>query len=189
MKNLFLMLAIAFSITTVGQIDPTTLKATIDTDITTKTGANSISKANVGNNMKSIVDYATQVGITKVSKVTLSSSDLLNLYSTPITLVPAVTGKVLVIQSIYQNYLFGTTVYNNVNTCRIGYGDIATGYINFGILIYNSSDINGVYSPIVNIATTTNYSNLPLVLASTIGSPVDGDGILELYVVYTEIKI
>lgn len=41
-------------------MDSTTLKAQIDTDITNKTGAGSISKTNVGGDLKSIVDYVDQ---------------------------------------------------------------------------------------------------------------------------------
>lgn len=41
-------------------MDSTSLKAQIDTDITNKTGASSISKLNVGGNIKSVVDYVDQ---------------------------------------------------------------------------------------------------------------------------------
>ena len=59
MKKIFLLLGL---ITTMafGQVSSATLKAQIDTQITNKTGANSISKANVGNNLKAIIDYADQ---------------------------------------------------------------------------------------------------------------------------------
>jgi len=57
MKKILLFLL--FSASIYGQTS-TALKAQIDTDITNKTGAGSISKSNVGNNMKDIVDYVDQ---------------------------------------------------------------------------------------------------------------------------------
>lgn len=188
MKNLLLTLLIAFSITSFGQINPTTLKATIDTDVTNKT-AGTVTRAAMGADMKSIVDYATQVGMVKTVKVSLTSSDILSLYTTPITIVPAVTGKLLIFKGVYQKYTYGTTTYNNVNTTRIGYGDINTGYVSIGLLLYTSTDNNGISTPFMNTASTTNYAGLPLVLGQTVGNPTDGDGTLDLYVVYEEVKI
>ena len=43
-----------------AQTNPTTLKAAIDLAITNKVGPGSISKQNVGNNMKATVDYTTE---------------------------------------------------------------------------------------------------------------------------------
>ena len=55
-------------------MDSTTLKAQIDTDITNKVGAASISKGNVGNDMKAVVDYTDQQVAFKVYKAKLSQS-------------------------------------------------------------------------------------------------------------------
>lgn len=60
MKKLFsaVLFFIAFAVN--AQVSTSTLKAQIDTDITNKSGAGSISKVNVGTNLKAIVDYANQ---------------------------------------------------------------------------------------------------------------------------------
>lgn len=63
-KILFLLL---LSVSIYGQTTGTALKAQIDTDITNKTGNGSISKINVGGNLKSVVDYVDQKVPTKTS--------------------------------------------------------------------------------------------------------------------------
>lgn len=67
MRKLFLLLIATTSITVFGQINPTTLKAQIDTDITNKT-AGTVTRAGIGGNMKSAVDYTTQQSTNKVDK-------------------------------------------------------------------------------------------------------------------------
>lgn len=55
-------------------MDSTTLKAQIDANITNKTVAGSITKTNVGGDMKAIVDYVDQQVDWKVYKAKLSQS-------------------------------------------------------------------------------------------------------------------
>lgn len=61
MKKLIILSALMGTFTVAhAQTTGTELKAQIDTDITNKTGAGSITKTAVGNNMKDIVDYVDQ---------------------------------------------------------------------------------------------------------------------------------
>ena len=62
MKNFLIsLLLLLVTIFTNAQVTSTTVKAQIDTDITNKpSGGGAISKTNVGNNMKAIVDYVDQ---------------------------------------------------------------------------------------------------------------------------------
>lgn len=62
MKKFLLIAALSFTLFSTAQVTSAQLKTQIDTDITNKTGWGSISKTNVGNNMKAVVDYAAQTG-------------------------------------------------------------------------------------------------------------------------------
>jgi len=86
-------------------MDSTTLKAQIDTNITDKTGAGSILKTNVGGDMKAIVDYIDQEARAKVLKRTVTHLELLDIFTTPITLLPAVSGKMYVPKDILVKFI------------------------------------------------------------------------------------
>lgn len=60
-KLIFLLSLVLFTSFSNAQTTSGALKTQIDTDITNKTGASSISKTNVGSNLKAIVDYIVQV--------------------------------------------------------------------------------------------------------------------------------
>ena len=138
-------------------------------------------------------EVKTAFGITesivKTVKRTLTSAEILALFTTPIELVPAVSGKLLVLKSIYQKYNYGTTGYVNVNTCKLGYGTTSLLLANLGLLIYDTTNANGIYAPSLNIASTNSYAGLPIVLGANIANPTSGDGTLDLYVTYFEITI
>jgi hypothetical protein len=59
MKKLFLLLTL-MTLSLAAQTTSTALKSQIDTQIINKTGPGSISKGNVGNNIKAVVDYVDQ---------------------------------------------------------------------------------------------------------------------------------
>jgi hypothetical protein len=56
-------------------------------------------------------------------KVTLQSSDILTLDTTPFTLVPAVTGKIIVPLSFIGRMHYGTTTYAEAGQARVFLGD------------------------------------------------------------------
>lgn len=125
----------------------------------------------------------------KTIKVTLSSSQILNLFTTTVELVPAVPGKLLILKSIYQKYNYGTTTYSNINTCKLGYGTTALLLANFSLLAYDVANANGIFAPSLNIASTNTYAGLPIVLGATVANPTTGDGTLDLYLTYYEITL
>ena len=57
-------------------MDSTTLKAQIDSQITNETAPNSISPADVGGNMKAVVDYTDQQAPTKTSGIVVLSDSV-----------------------------------------------------------------------------------------------------------------
>ena len=60
MKKKILLLLVLIGSNVFGQVTSTVLKNQIDIDITNKTGPNSISKINVGNSIKNVVNYTDQ---------------------------------------------------------------------------------------------------------------------------------
>ena len=167
----------------------TQIKAQIDTDINNKTVANSILKTNVGDNIKVVVDYVDQEVITKTVKITLSSSQILNLFTTPVQLVPAVSGKLLVPTFLHQKYTYNSTSYTTSGLFRLGIGT-TFGFVTFGGSITgadNSQALNNF--AFAQSVTGLSYENLPIVVYATSANPASGNGSLDLYLTYLEIDI
>jgi len=83
----------------------TALKAQIDSQITNETLPNSISPADVGGNLKSVVDYTDQEVKFKVLKRIITHNELLNIFTTPIVLLPATSGKAFIPKDIVIKYI------------------------------------------------------------------------------------
>lgn len=177
-------------------INSTTLKLLIDTQITNETVDLAITPAEVGGRMKDIIDYVDQEvalisSIEKIVKVSLTSSDILSLFTTPKQLVAAQAGKLFIVRHVFQKYTHVTTPYTvDTSTWRIGYNGISFGYVNISAIITNGDNAESLYptSPSVS-ASGSSYANLPLVLGAITSNPIGGDGTLDLYVTYLEITL
>jgi hypothetical protein len=86
-------------------MDSTTLKAQIDTHITSQTSAGSITKTNVGGYLKSVIDYVDQEIKFKTIKRTITHTELLDIFTTPIILLPAVSGKMYIPKDVLVKYI------------------------------------------------------------------------------------
>lgn len=211
-------------------INPTTLKALIDTQITNETVDFAITPAEVGGRMKDTIDYTTEqvalaevltnkstnvttdgasdtkypsvkavktyvdanagVSVMKNIKVTLSSAQILALNTTPIQLVPAVTGKLLVPQFLFQKYNHASTPYTTSGLFRIGLGSINFGFAAFGAVITSADNAQGLNNFSYSQSTSgLTYQNLPIIIGATTANPTGGDGTLDLYLTYLEVTI
>jgi hypothetical protein len=171
-------------------INPTTLKAQIDSEITNEIVDFAITPAEVGGRMKDIVDYTTENVVVKKIKVSLSSSQILNLYTTPIELVPAVPGKLLVPQFLFQKYTHVSSAYTTSGLFRIGLGTITFGFSSFGAVITSADNAEGLNNFSYNQSTSgSTYESLPIVLGATSANPSGGNGTLDLYLTYLEITL
>lgn len=157
--------------------------------ITDKTVSDKVSNIDDGANRNLILDYVDQQTIAKTIKVSLTSPQILNLFSTPLTIIPAVAGKVLIVRQIFQKYTHVSTAYTS-NTWRIGFGSPNFGFTSFGPAI-TSADNSESLNPIAPTSGTSGgtFVNSPLVLGCITSDPIDGDGTLDLYVTYFEITI
>lgn len=144
--------------------------------------------------VKAVKDYVdANIGgtsVVKSVKVSLSSSQILNLFTTPIEVVPAVSGKVLILRQIFQKYTHVSTAYTVAGNFRIGLGDPNFAPVSFSASI-QSADNSESLNPIAPSSSTSGgtYINLPLVLGCLTSNPTGGDGTLDLYITYFEITI
>ncbi len=142
------------------------------------------------NAVKTYVDANAGVSVMKNIKVTLSSAQLLALNTTPIQLVPAVTGKLLVPQFLFQKYNHVSTPYTTSGLFRVGLGSITFGFSTFGAVITSADNEQGLnnftYS---QSASGLTYQNLPIVVGATTANPTGGDGTLDLYLTYLEVTL
>ena len=123
-------------------------------------------------------------------KVTLSSAQILALYTTPIQLVPAVTGKLLVPQFLFQKYNHVSAPYTTSGSFRIGLGSVNFGFAAFSAVITSADNAQGLNSFVYSQSTSgLTYQNLPLIIGATTANPTGGDGTLDLYLTYLEITI
>jgi hypothetical protein len=194
-KLIFSLLLMTLSIS--AQTTSTALKAQIDTQITNKTGAGSITKTAVGNNIKAVVDYVDQqdaaaVSVVKVRKTTISSAQVLNIFSTPVEIVPAVAGKIIVPTNIVIIINFNTTQYSDVGGAwRVRFGStstsIATVTSYLGSASYNQQVLQTLFYSA--FTTSSSFDNSPILLTTTGNNPIGGNSGISVYVTYTEITL
>lgn len=171
------------------------LKTLIDSDITNKTIPLSLSNVNLGNDMKSIVDYIDQeitnvAQIEKTIKISLNSAQILDIFTTPIEIVPAIAGKLLIPRFIYQKYNHITTAYTGGATWRIGLGSVNNAYVTVGAVITSAINTEAIQALSQNWTTSgITFEGLNLTLGGTISDPTGGDGTLDLYITYLETTI
>mgnify|MGYP000884514548 CR=1 FL=1 len=143
--------------------------------------------------VKAVKDYvdanAGGISVVKNIKVSLTSPQILNLFSTPLTIIPAVTGKVLIIANIFQKYTHISSPYTS-NTWRIGYNSQSFGFVGFSPVITSADNAEG-FNPVSPSSSTSGltFIGLPLVLGCQSANPSGGDGTLDLYITYYEITI
>jgi hypothetical protein len=140
--------------------------------------------------VKTYVDANAGVSVMKNIKVTLSSAQILALNTTPIELVPAVTGKLLVPQFLFQKYNHVSTPYTTSGLFRIGLGSITFGFAAFGAVITSADNAQGLNNFGYSQSTSgLTYQNLPLIIGATSANPTGGDGTLDLYLTYLEVTL
>jgi hypothetical protein len=128
--------------------------------------------------------------IFKNIKVTLSSAQILSLYTTPVELVPAVTGKLLVPQFLFQKYNHVSTAYTTSGLFRVGLGSINLGIATFAAVITSADNAQGLNNLSYNqSASGLTYQNLPIVVGATTANPTGGNGTLDLYLTYLEVTL
>jgi len=118
-------------------------------------------------------------------KTTLSSAQILALFTTPITLIPAQgLNTVINVISILPRLLFNATAYTIPAFSRLEYHEVNLA----GTLIANqgssfvSSGVSIVERPNIPFSTITLLENVDLVAAYTVGNPTLGNSTIEINV-------
>jgi len=171
------------------------LNTYIDTNVTDKTAVDSLTPTDEGEALKAVADYVDQEILTissveKVIKVSLTSDDILDIFTTPIEVAPAVAGKLLVPRFIHQKYTHVTTPYTGGATWRIGLGTINTAFAVVTVPMGSADNAQTIQVFSQNFtATGSSYEVLNIIIGGTGANPTGGDGTLELYITYLEIDI
>lgn len=206
-------------------INPTTLKALIDTQITNETVNFAITPAEVGGRMKDAIDYTTEqvaakqdtlVSATniktingtsvlgsgdltvsgssdvKVLKTVITSAEILNIFTTPKVIVPAVSGKIIVPTNILIVINYNSATYSDVGgSWKIKFEsegtNIATTTSFLGSATFNKQSIQTLFYS--SFTTSSDLINSPIVLSTTGNNPVGGNSGITVYVTYSEITI
>lgn len=146
---------------------------------------------NLDNLIKDIASTNSS-GVSTV-KVSVSSSEILNLFTTPKTLIAAPgLGKVLNVLRVYYKVNFGTVAYSNPSLSVV----LGTGVVTpFQIVNGLSNVLNVTTTSFVRPAMTTTvvnadfgYNNQELVLKAA-AAPTSGDGTLDVYITYEVITL
>jgi len=171
------------------------LKALTQSEIRDKTAPESVTRANIADVIDAAYDYtdqqiATVSSVIKVAKISLSSSDISNLNTTPIVLVPAITGKVILPRSVFQKYTHVTTAYTSGANWRLAFGTPSLWISSFAPAVQSASNSEGINEILGSNATVSGNTFAEKDLLLTNVFPwVGGDGTMILYIEYIEITL
>ena len=121
------------------------------------------------------------------SKVTLSSAQILNLGSVPVTLVasPGV-GKFIQILSVTGRMNFGTVAYDTNTHLQVFTGALAGISFTDQDLLGSRFTINYAFNGPANVNTD---EDVPVQIQVELGNPATGDGTLDIYTTYKIITL
>jgi hypothetical protein len=171
------------------------LKSDINTDIRSKTAAGSILKGKVADAFDATLDYVAQEVKAKVLKKTITHSELLNMSTVPVVLLPADANKAYVPSAILIKFnnndgfsdggtTFNINIKNNSNSTSLGTFSSQLGGTSFleqfrTLTSGSPSNIaDSLFNRRVEVSTSTNPSG-----------PVDNTTTITFYLVYTEIAL
>lgn len=132
-----------------------------------------------------IADLSVQTNV-----VSISSADILQLNTTPKTIVPAQgAGKFIMPLSVLFKVNFGTTAYATNTNLRIKQGASFDPLITVNSVLAQIADtlIPKVFAP--NITASSYSLNEPLQVYVQTGNPTAGDGTIDIYVSYIVITL
>jgi hypothetical protein len=130
--------------------------------------------------------------IVKEVKLTLSSSQILNIFTNPIELVPAQAGKLLIPQFVHQKFIYGTVTYVGGAVLRLRLGtNINSPALNLAQIISSTNNTQSVQSLFYNniVGGELSLQGLSIVLEGSVSNPTSGNGTMDVYLTYLEITL
>ena len=125
-------------------------------------------------------------------KVNISSTEILQLNTTPKTIVPAQgSGTLIVPIKFVIRYNYGTVSYSNNNNfkCKLGNWDNLVSITNLTLGTNSQLVLPSVANTNTVDTTATAEINQPLVAYVPTGDPINGDGTIDVYLTYNVITI
>ena len=128
----------------------------------------------------------------KVLKTVISNAEILDIFSTPKVIVPAVSGKIIVPNNILIIINYNSSTYSDVGGAwKIKFEseglNIATTTSFLGSATFDKQSIQTLFYS--NFTTSSDFINSPIVLSTTANNPIGGDSGITVYVTYSEITI
>lgn len=166
----------------------TNIKNNITEHVINKTANKSISNIELGNDMKTIVDYVDQEVKTKIVKTTISEAQILQLFTTPIVILDSSDiGKIKTPISFHIKRNAGTA-YITSSSFKIVADSLAT------IATLSSSIMNNNAAGFVQLSGTVQVNSssqerVNLYKIKLDSDPTGGTGSIDVYVTYIEITL
>lgn len=131
------------------------------------------------------------IGGSQTIKVSLTSAQLLNSFTAPITLISAPgAGKIISIIDCVFQYNYGTATYVNPNACGIYTTTINFSQIAFGAgFLTSATSLLGKVNSSGSASTNVFAVNQGVEFATFTANPTTGDGTLDLYISYNIITL
>jgi len=178
--NKFLETATSTGVTTIGDIDSVLLDTLLTVDPTNDT---------IDFSAKGIDTNSVDIPITV--KTTMSSSDILNMNTTPVIPTMTVpTGYAVQILDVYGRLNYNTTPYATNTTINIVFSTAV------GQSVWQSANVLGDTANVIRRFTKTSGSaaevvipNDPLVITCIAGNPTAGDSTVDVYITYKLIEL
>jgi hypothetical protein len=133
----------------------------------------------------------TSVLATQVAIVSLTSTQIKNSNTVPITILPAPgVGRVNVISSILASCTFVSVAYTtNLDVNVYAVGGTAKLFTRDDLLGFTSSGIDQLYPYEVSTSQFQNAANSAINFATSVGNPATGDGTITLRIIYQTINV
>ena len=130
-----------------------------------------------------IVAYLASESI-KIEKTTITSAQLLDMYTTPVTLVPAQGANTLIVPvNVVLKYRFGTIEYTTNQTITLSPNNsLWTANYNSALAGTSNKYLSRSVTPTSTV--TGIIDDLPFTIGVQIGNPLAGDGELDVYLSY-----
>jgi len=163
----------------------------INSKITSKTTSGSLTNTDDGANRVLMMDYVDQEVKAKVLKTTITEAQVLQLFTTPITILDSSeVGKVKYPTNVYIKRNAGTS-YTLASSSFLVINDFSTamsGNLNPNPL---ASASVGYFQSAINVVQNLSGGdkNLLYKLQASTGNPTAGTGDLDVYVTYVEINL
>lgn len=125
-----------------------------------------------------------------LNMVTLSSAQILALHTTPVNLVPTLSGYFIIVEGIFAKLTYGGTAYANNNNLQFFYTNASGSKVSadMGFAFLNSSAtaydyVGGVISELTPVIST------PVVVSVPTANPITGNSILTFVTRYWVVSI